>query len=227
MYKNFLNLIRNWIKSGYFLTGLLVMLAGYVFIILTEKIITEKQITHYDQIIFNEISKNISSVLTLFMIFITKFGAEFLFLFLLALLIFFLKTKQYEIFFLISSVTLGGSLLVIFFKNFISRSRPVLENSIYIAEGFSYPSGHTAIATCFYGILIYLVVKCIKNLKNKIFLSLFLAFIIILVGFSRIYLGVHYPTDILAGYCLGIFWTGLCIIIYKFIKKSAKKFYFL
>lgn len=87
-------------------------------------------------------------------------------------------------------------------KHIFVRERP---NHLRLIKqgGYSFPSGHSMISVCVYGYLLYLVLK-IKNKLLKYILSCLLIFLIISIGISRIYVGVHYPTDVIAGYSLGI-----------------------
>ena len=87
-------------------------------------------------------------------------------------------------------------------KHIFVRERP---NHLRLIKqgGYSFPSGHSMISVCVYGYLLYLVLK-IKNKLLKYILSCLLIFLIISIGISRIYIGVHYPTDVIAGYSLGI-----------------------
>ena len=100
-------------------------------------------------------------------------------------------------------------------KNIIQRPRPIGYRLIK-ETGYSLPSGHSMVSMAFYGYLIYLICKYIKNKKIKICLTIFLSLLILLVGFSRIYLGVHYTTDVLAGYLLGLIYL---IVFIKLVKK--------
>jgi len=88
-------------------------------------------------------------------------------------------------------------------KAIIKRPRP--EHLRIITEkGFSYPSGHATAAIALYGFLLYLVYGRVQNKYLKVFLMIVLIYIILTIGLSRIYLGVHYPSDILGGYLLSI-----------------------
>ena len=97
-----------------------------------------------------------------------------------------------------------------YFKNIICRERPSIH------AGYSFPSGHTTISMCFYGIIIYLVMKYVRSAFWRIALSIFFGFIIFMVALSRLWLGVHFPTDVVAGLFLGFIFVNLYIILDKF-----------
>ena len=120
-------------------------------------------------------------------------------------------------------INLGLSAVINFIvKNIIQRPRPIGHRLIN-ETGYSMPSGHSMVSMAFYGYLIYLIYKYVKNKNLKISLIVFLCLLIILVGLSRIYLGVHYTTDVLAGYLLGISY----LIIFVFVIKKIKNLNFL
>lgn len=95
-------------------------------------------------------------------------------------------------------------------KDIICRPRP------FVHPGYSFPSGHTTITMCFYGILIYLVMKYARSQFWRIALSVFFGFMIFMVALSRLWLGVHFPTDVIAGLFLGFLFVNLYIILDKF-----------
>lgn len=88
-------------------------------------------------------------------------------------------------------------------KFIVQRPRPVGYRLVE-EKGFSFPSGHSMASTAFYGFLIYLIYKKIKNKYLKISLITLLVLLIFSIGVSRIYLGVHYTSDVLAGFCISI-----------------------
>lgn len=83
-------------------------------------------------------------------------------------------------------------------------------------HGYSFPSGHSMISAAFYGFLIYLIYKKVKNKKLKITLIIVLSILIVSIGISRIYLGVHYTSDVLAGFTVSVSY----LIIYTSIVKK-------
>ncbi len=100
-------------------------------------------------------------------------------------------------------------------KYIIQRPRP--EHLRLIKQGgYSFPSGHAMISIALYGFLIYVTNKKVKNKYIKILLNILLISLIMLIGLSRIYVGVHYPSDVLAGYLFAL------VILYTTIIVSNK-----
>lgn len=102
-------------------------------------------------------------------------------------------------------------------KRFIDRARPDIEHLV-VAESLSYPSGHAMAAMAFYGFMIYLVYRFSINKYLKIGLMILFSVIILSVGISRIYLGVHFPSDIAGGFIAGFIWVIFCILIFDLIE---------
>jgi undecaprenyl-diphosphatase len=119
-----------------------------------------------------------------------------------------------------------GVILSQLFKLLIKRIRP--PQMLIEKSGFSFPSGHATLSMAFFGILIYLFSKEIKSKIIKYFFITINSLLIILIGFSRLYLNVHWLTDVLAGYLLGLFCIYISIPLGKKIhfhlnKKNSKK----
>ena len=96
----------------------------------------------------------------------------------------------------------------VIFKNVYRRERPLF-NLIEKPSDFSFPSGHTMCSVAFYGFVIYLVSKYIKNKVLRCFLYFLLVLIMLIIGFSRIYLNVHFTTDVIGGAILG----SVCLLM--------------
>lgn len=99
-------------------------------------------------------------------------------------------------------------------KSLFQIPRPPVEFNLVQPHSFSFPSGHSLISMVFYGFLIYFCFKYIKNNLIKWTLIILLTILIVLIGLSRIYLGVHYPSDVIGGFILGFFWINLWVVLY-------------
>lgn len=106
------------------------------------------------------------------------------------------------------------SLLNQILKFILQRPRPT-EYRIINESGYSFPSGHSMISMAFYGFLIYLIYKNIKNKYLKWILIVLLSLLILGIGVSRIYLGVHYTSDVLAGFLISISYLVIYIKLYS------------
>ena len=105
-------------------------------------------------------------------------------------------------------------LLNVIIKMIIARPRPDILRLVY-ETGYSFPSGHAMVATGFYGFLIYIANKKIKNKALRRCITILLTLLIFLIGISRIYLGVHYATDIIGAFMIGIIYLVIFINILK------------
>lgn len=124
------------------------------------------------------------------------------------------KDKSYL---LIILVTLVSSVVNLIIKNIIRRDRPDKINWLITESNFSFPSGHSMMATVFYGFLAYLLCKSKINKSVKIIILIMLLLLILLIGISRIYLGVHYTSDVIGGFLWG---STLLILIIGLTKKG-------
>lgn len=125
------------------------------------------------------------------------------------------RDKWATLFFIIA---VGGTgALTWLLKQVYERGRPSINEAID-AIGFSFPSGHSMGSLVFYGFLIYLIVRSQQNKVIKIGFSMALGLLILLIGTSRIYLGAHFPSDIIAGYIVGTIWLTLCISVLEWIR---------
>jgi membrane-associated phospholipid phosphatase len=106
----------------------------------------------------------------------------------------------------------GGALFNLILKQIFLRPRPVFPQAFLVDSGYSFPSGHTMISLVFYGAVAFLVLLTLKKRWNKFFVVLGFILISALIGFSRLYLGVHYLTDVLAGWAAGGLWLTVCIL---------------
>lgn len=123
--------------------------------------------------------------------------------------------------FLALSMT-GAGLWSLLIKSWIQRDRPVVLSRLVEVSYFSYPSGHTMLSTATFLTLALLAARHLPGWKARAVLFAMASALVALVAFSRLYLGVHYPSDVLSGACLGGAWAfGLAAAFFSVEKKSA------
>ena len=167
-----------------------------------------------DENIYNWIIKLMSSNTTAIMIFISYLGSAVTLITLTIGFLIILKNRKISKYITINLILVF--LLNRLLKLIIGRPRPNVLRIVY-EGGYSFPSGHAMVSMGFYGFLIYLIYKNIKNKKIKYPLIIILSSLILFIGISRIYLGVHYATDVIGGFIIAVLYLVLFI---KFIYKK-------
>lgn len=202
---------KELIKKNLKWVVLFICLVG--FLALAENVFN-KEIMNGDIIGYKLISTFlISDFVTPIAKFITNFGGE---IFLsIATVMLFLHIKNKKIGLSIISNIVIITILNQLLKRILQRPRPT-EFRIVEETGYSFPSGHSMVSMAFYGYLIYLIYRYIKNKYVKWILITILSILICLIGISRIYLGVHYTSDVLGGFLLSI---SYLVIYISSIKK--------
>jgi membrane-associated phospholipid phosphatase len=176
-----------------------------------------------DQAAFNFAQSIASANVTVFFQTVTFFGSkEFLTPAVILLAVYFLFVRKHRWHSLkVPVIALGSITLNEILKFLYDRPRPIMP--LTEASGLSFPSGHTMVAASFYGLLMYLVWTYVeaKPLRNTLLFFLFIA--ILLIGFSRVYLRVHYASDAIAGFAAGFFWLFFGIWLLKKIEKYTSR----
>jgi undecaprenyl-diphosphatase len=177
-----------------------------------------------DDNVFNYLATHVSPRHTQVMEFITFLATpNFLIpanLILIAYFLFIKKHRWYSI--QIPVVAIGGLILMVLLKDIFSRPRPLIP-LLEPARGFSFPSGHAMMSFAFYGLLIYMVYKNVRNSYLKWCLIVLLFILIFLIGLSRVYLRVHYASDVIAGFAAGFIWVVLSLYIVNRVEKFSQK----
>lgn len=178
----------------------------------------------FDFLVFDKVANLVSAPVTTFMQFITFFGNhKFLIPANLLLVIYFLFIKRHRWYSIkVPVIAIGGVLLMFILKQLFNRARPLVP-LLEPVQGLSFPSGHALMSMSFYGLLIFLVWENITNQVWKWTLSILLLVFILLIGFSRIYLRLHYFSDVIAGFAAGIIWLSLSIWAIRRIERFSRK----
>lgn len=185
----------------------ILLISLIIFFIFITTLVISNKISFIDSSVYNFLISFKNDSLTNFFRFITKFSnVAFLVIFVLIVLLI-LRNKD-AVFVIFNLIFLR--LLNYVIKIIIKRDRPNILRLIKIGE-YSFPSGHAMISMGVYGYLIYLIYKKIKNPYIKYLGIIILSLLIILIGISRIYLGVHYFSDVVAGYTLSLIYLIIFI----------------
>ena len=180
---------------------LLFFLCIILFLAFAEDVFT-KEIMQGDVIGYKFVSNYIiSDKLTPIIKIVTNFGGSIILGLITILILILIKNKKIGLSVLINLCSVTVLNLVL--KSILQRPRPN-EYRIINETGYSFPSGHSMISMAFYGFIIYLIYKNIKNKYLKWISIILLSILILMIGFSRIYLGVHYVSDVLAGFLFSI-----------------------
>jgi membrane-associated phospholipid phosphatase len=137
-----------------------------------------------------------------------------------AVLLFILKRWWLSLATLVIAVP-GGMLLNELVKVLVHRHRPFVDGWFVDWSGYSFASGHTIGATLLYGQLALFVVPIIKSRRGRALLFSAAMFLVALVGFSRVALGAHYLTDVLAGMCFGTAWLTVCLLASRPLRRIS------
>lgn len=191
-----------------------------LFVLKVVEILYKNELNDIDLAIYTYISSYISDSLTPIMKVFTTMGSAFVILpVTLGLTLFFWARKETLLGFLIPLNLSIVTFLNIIVKNIVQRPRP---SSIALIRetGYSFPSGHSMVSMAFYGFLIYLIHRYMKDKKGNYLVLLFTS-LILGIGFSRIYLGVHYVSDVVSGFLLSV--SYLIVFTSIFSKKLPKE----
>ena len=204
--------------------ALLLFIAALFVFILFANLIFHLENETFDFLVFDKIQRWVSPGTTRFMQFITFFGNhKFLIPANVVLIFYFLfirKHKWYSI--KIPVIAIGGVSIMLLLKQFFNRPRP-LTPLLEPVQGLSFPSGHALMSMSFYGMLIFLVWENVKHKTWRWVLTIVLLAFILLIGFSRIYLRLHYFSDVMAGFAVGLIWLSLSIWVLRRMERYSRR----
>lgn len=196
--------------AGLLLGVLLVALLGKVFYELLDSL-RAKELGAFDDAITAEVLSWQSPGLSSYLAGITHLGDRIAYVVLSVVLFIYFYVRKGNLIFALQAVLvlIVAGALSFWLKDLIDRPRPEAVHDLGIRTK-SFPSGHSMSSIAFYGFLIYLSWRMYKNRVKKIFITFLLTVLILSIGLSRIYLQVHYPSDVFSGFAAG----GICLIIF-------------
>jgi undecaprenyl-diphosphatase len=176
--------------------------------------INQVWVSLFDQFLIENIQSWHTSNMTSVMTFISSIGGGIP-LVMISCVLFLMVTRFYQqrsvwLFFL--WIALGTNQINRLLKAIFERLRPT-ELQLVEASGYSFPSGHSMGAICLYSLIVLICWNARFNRMGRRVLVIFCGLMIVLMGLSRIYLGVHYPSDVIAGYFAGFAWFGISYFV--------------
>ncbi len=209
--------------------SIIIMLSVLLFGYLSDTILDSERV-FFDATIMHAVLSLRTPFITQFMMTITDIGSYGVFYGSIAILFFLFITrhkKEAILFFIIVLMGIGMNVIL---KGIVQRDRPTLD-PLLVLHDYSFPSGHSMDSFIFFATIAYFSYHFTKNKKISIIVSVLCFILIFLIGISRIYLGVHYPSDVLGGYIAGALWYATIIVLdrvlvlYRLFKEYEKNAY--
>ncbi len=193
----------------------------FVFVAIADEIVLEHE-SGFDSSIANAILSLESPLATKIFETITFFGSSsFLFPAYAVLIVYYLFRRRWKPAIDVAAIGITSTALLYLLKSVFKRHRP-LDPLIRNVTGFSFPSGHSFSSFTFFGMIAYLIWQTQLQTAWKIFATVILFLVATSIAFSRVYLRVHYPSDVIAGFCLSMIWLMISIwVLHKLDKKVS------
>lgn len=203
---------------------LLAFIVSLTLVVLIVKRIILLKTDWFDERVFTFLKRYVSNTATAFLNTITVLGSHYFlipgFLVLIIHAYFIKRDKWLAI--RITAISMSSVLLMLTLKYVFQRPRPLLP-LLNEARGLSFPSGHAFMSFSFFGLLIYIIYEEMKHGWLKNLIIFLLVCLVLVIGLSRIYLRVHYASDVIAGLCMGFMWIVISLSIIHFLEKQKSK----
>jgi len=196
------------------LLGLALAIAALAFFAWLTDEVLEGDSRQFDEVTRAAVHQLASPTMTNLMQGISFLGSSvFLTLATILVVVLFVKRKWQREAKLFAITMIGASILNTSLKLVFQRPRPVPFFNLLAPESYSFPSGHSLASCCFYGALAALLTAKMENRRLKIVTWIIGVTIFLLIGLSRIYLGMHYPSDVIAGYLAAAVWVSTMLVM--------------
>ena len=126
--------------------------------------------------------------------------------------------RKYGAMWLVTAAAAGGGVLDTVLKHLFDRGRPSVVPHLVAVTSPSFPSGHSMLGAIIYLTLGALLARFATRRRTRIYLLAVAVLITVVVGATRVYLGVHYPSDVLAGWCVGLIWALTCWLVARYLQ---------
>src|SRR5215212_193722 len=210
---------------GLHLTVGLVAAAGSLWLFggLVEDLITGDPLVRFDRVVADYLHSHATPALTKFFLVVTAFGSlEAIVLLGVVVAAILAWRRRWVLFGTWLAAVAGSALLDWLLKGLFQRPRPHFAHPLLVETSYSFPSGHAMESFVVYGMLAYLAVLALKTWEARVAAVCGAALLVVLIGFSRMYLGVHYFSDVIAGYAAGGVWLSALITGAETIRRGGK-----
>lgn len=204
----------------YVLGGFIVCAASLlVFGKLVDGVSENESIVQFDVALANALHSVATTGSTNTFLIISLFGGTILFAWSAVVgIIFAVKRQWFGLVMWVITIA-GGEILNSLLKVFFARPRPTFANPLVIERFYSFPSGHAMMSFIAYGMLAYIICVLLKNNAYRLLVIIATGFIVAFIGVARIALGVHYLSDVVAGYAVAALWLVFCISAWRYIQQ--------
>ena len=208
---------------GIFLVaGLVVAIAGTASFVAIASEVREGETQGFDEAVIRWMGEHHTPLLDRAMVELTALGTGVTVLMIVAIAALFLTLTQHKYSAILLLVaTTGGLVLNGVLKLGFERPRPSIFVPVVDTVSSSFPSGHAMSSAIVYGTVAYLAARLHRRRWARWLVMMFALVVIVLISFSRMYLGVHYPSDVLAGVIIGLAWAGFCMATLEAIQRYA------
>lgn len=204
------------------LLGLLISLAClWLFALIAHHVTTETMLVRLDTALADELHAQATPASTLFYLTLSRIGAPGLWIVGVLVGVWFLRHRRWLNALLWAIALIGGVLLNEALKVYFARPRPIFAEPLALENSFSFPSGHAMSSLIALGLLAYFICRPITNPRTRILVVFAATLLTVLIGISRLTLGVHYLSDVVAGYAAGSIWLLTCLLAARQIERRA------
>ena len=185
---------------------------GLLFGVLALNVRRKSRLLHWDEVTCQAIHERAvrhSSLGVAWMQIIAALGRECALIVTVLLGIYLIIQRRWRHLVMLFVGVIGGNTWFVLLSRIFNRQRPVFPDPLHAVKGPGFPSGHSLTGVTLYGLIFYLLLPRLRNLRWRVVAGMDIGLIILLIGYSRLYLGDHYPADVLGGYGFGLFWGAL------------------
>jgi undecaprenyl-diphosphatase len=207
--------------------GLLVtLLSAALFAVIAHHVIGDTAVTRFDREVSDQLHAHAldAPILTGIMRLLTKLGGlPFLTILAVGVALVLLRLRQRWLALAWILTLAGGGLLDAWLKGIFARDRPVFADPLIHEPTLSFPSGHSMGSLCSYGMLAYLLSLRLQRWPARLAVIAGLGLLVLAIGFTRIYLGAHWLSDVIGGYAAAAVWLAFCISAVEMVRRHPNR----